>query len=224
MNKFLDRADSKLQLASRRDYEIAMLILREYVNTFGTVLLRAGEVMPTMFTRRKQASNTCDSFEPVILERLIRGFELFFLHYKVNTTPELRRQTVQIIDEFLAWLAERSYLPVDCLLTRLLYSLEEEFAAVTAAKILRNQIAHSNAAPKRWQDIRDGEPLYMVSRTKSGKIWLIYLTENGYDDFGPVAVPLGLTDIVKPGWCIECSLGLNDGRWQMRSSGKVLAV
>ena len=64
----------------------------------------------------------------------------------------------------------------------------------------------------------------MVSRMKSGKIWLIYVGPNGYDDVGPVVVPLGVTDIVKPGWCIECSLGLANGRWQMRSSGKVLAV
>jgi hypothetical protein len=139
-------------------------------------------------------------------------------------TPELRNQCLNITGEFIEWLVGKSLLQASFILDYMNYDLRSELAELEAARILRNQIAHGKGAAKRWQDCHDSEPLYMVSRIKSGKIWLIYATLNGYDEFGPVVVPLGVTDIVKPGWCIECSLGLSDGRWQMRSSGKVLAV
>jgi hypothetical protein len=72
------------------------------------------------------------------------------------------------------------------------------------------------------EDIHDAEPLYMVSRAKSGKLWFIYCAGEQYDEFGPISVPLGVTDLLRPGWLIECTFGKYDGRWQMETVGAVL--
>jgi len=222
--RFLNRDDAKFRFGSRVDYELTMLLLQEYIDTFGGVLLRAQEIWPTVSNTKKQ-TKVSDLYEPVVLERLLRGFKLFFVQYKVNfSSEELRQQTLQIVTEYIEWLVGKGYLEADFIVTYLSFDLKAELAAIEARRIIQCDITHRKNASHGWEDLHEGEPIYMVTRVRGGKVWLIYIGPHGYDELGPIFVPFGASDILKPGWCVECSIGLRKGRWLMYNVGKVLPV
>src|ERR1700729_3999092 len=68
--RFLNRDDAKFRFGSRVDYELTMLLLQEYIDTFGEVFLRAQEIRPTVSNTKKQ-TKASDLYEPVVLERLL---------------------------------------------------------------------------------------------------------------------------------------------------------
>ncbi|MBX9573918.1 MAG: hypothetical protein K2X77_33795 [Candidatus Obscuribacterales bacterium] len=97
MNRFLDRDDSELKLGQRYEYEHALLILQEYVNGFGKVMLRAAGANP-MLAERKDGT-VAKTFDPNSLVSLFRGYSLFFLNFKLNAPEDVKRVRIQGSDE-----------------------------------------------------------------------------------------------------------------------------
>jgi hypothetical protein len=79
MNLFFDRDDDELKLGIRRDYELALMLLEEYINTFGSVLLRSAEIEPTFSRPKKGPTSKC--YDPASLANFFRGF--------IHIDPEL---------------------------------------------------------------------------------------------------------------------------------------
>lgn len=222
MNNFFDRDDAELQLGSRTDYEHTLLILEEYINTFGSAMLRAEQREPTFTNPKEGLASEC--YDSASLLKFFRGFVLFFLQYKVNAPKDFKETIIKIVGEFVEWLSENGHLPNNFEINLERLDAQSVFAAAKAGDILAKAVAHSERARKRIEDIRDAEPLYIVSRVKSKRLWFIYWAENQYDEFGPVSVPLGASEVIKPGWLVECTFGKYDGRWQIRSVGNVLSI
>jgi len=222
MNDFFDRDDAELKLGTRTDYDHTLLLLEEYINTFGSALLGAAEIAPRLSSPTDGPVSKC--YNPASLVKFFRGFILFFLQYKVNAPKDTKETFVKIVEEFVAWLSEKGHLPNDFQTKFELFDMQTIYGAVHAANILGKAVAHSEKSRKHMEDIHDGEPLYMVSRVKSGKLWFIYYAGKLCAEFGPVNVPLGVSDVIKPGWLIECTFGRYNGRWQIKSVGDVLPV
>jgi hypothetical protein len=229
VDRFLNRADSQFKLGAYQDYEFAMIGLREYINTFGEVMLRTAGIAPTIGQRSGQDDLVWDVYEPVQIAHLLPGFRYFFLPHKVNASEEVKKLWLMIIREFLDWLVKRRYLSSDAILEFEVYHSGLILRAAQAEQILRNWILHRGRGRDKVEDVRSGEPLYVVSRVKSGRAWFIYCdsTINGgtkYDEFGPVSIPCGASDLIGPGWCIETTFDKRGGRWQMCTVGTVLAI
>ncbi len=226
MNKYSNRSNYKL--GTSEEYQFAMTVLREYINTFGSVLLRSQSVLPTISTRvKKDEILAWDVYEMSSIAPWLKGFKHFFLEYKVNAPPEAKKQWTRIVSDFIGWCVERELLSVKQLLDYEVPDTKTILAAAFAQTNLRNVLAHKNNNVGRLEDWHDAEPLYMVSRVRAGKLWFITCIASGpsgYEEFGPVPVPKGVTDVVQPGWAIEASFGKRGGTWQMMTAGKVIAI
>lgn len=222
MQSFLHRKDSDFVLGSRVEYEHACLMLQEYINSFGRVMLRSAGVEPTVPTSGKALVSQC--YDPASLIGFFRGSVLFFLQFKVTAPAELKETFTKIIDEFICWLGAEGHLPVG--LTSDLRTIDSRtsYLASRVGAVLSNAIAHSGGSGKSIEDVRQGEPLYMVSRKRSGKLWFIYYEGKQYDEFGPVSVPLGVSDIVRPGWLLDCDFAKYGGRWQLVAVRSILPI
>lgn len=99
MNRFFDRDDSELKRSTRTEYEHALLLLEEYINSFGSVLLGASDTLPT-FARPKNGP-VSKRYNTDSVAKLFRGFVLFFLRFKVNAPNEIKLTLVKIIEEFV---------------------------------------------------------------------------------------------------------------------------
>jgi hypothetical protein len=131
----------------------------------------------------------------------------------------------KIIDEFIGWLVERNHLTTEELLDFLIVDTGILLRGAQAQTVLRNSVGLQKRR-NNWTDVHNVEPLYMVSRVKSGRLWFLRCgeTPGHYQELGPVAVPLGASDLIKPGWCIQATFGLSDRQWRMVTVGRVLAV
>ncbi len=85
-------------------------------------------------------------------------------------------------------------------------------------------VSAQSADRSEARDIHDSEPFYVVSRVKSGKIWFIYLANKCYDELGPVNVPRGVSDIIKPGWLVDCAFRKFDGKWQITPVRSIMPI
>ena len=222
MNLFFDRDDSELKFGTRTDYENTLMILEHYVDSFGTVLLRASDSIPPL--PKPKSGTVSKRYDPASLEQFFRGFVLFFLQYKLNAPAEIKETFTKIVEEFVEWLKAKGHLPAG---TRCNFELSDAkcmYRAMHAVNVLEKAIAHSARSRKNLEDIRDCEPLYMVSRVKSGKLWFIYYAGDKCDEFGPVNVPLGVSDLIEQGWLIDCEFGKYKGKWQFKSLRGIMPV
>lgn len=226
MDKYSNRSNYKL--GTSEEYQFALIALREYINTFGSVLLRSKSAVPTSSTRlKKEEILAWDVYEMSSIAPWLKGFKHFFLEYKVNAPSESKTQWLRIVSDFIGWCADRELLSGEQLLDYEVSDTKTLLAAAFAQTNLRNALAHKNNNTGRLEDWHDAEPLYMVSRVRAGKLWFIACVASrpsGYEEFGPVAVPKGVTDVVQPGWAIEASFGKRSGTWQMITAGKVIAI
>jgi hypothetical protein len=227
MNRFLSRAESKRKYGAACDNDFAMLALTEYINSFGHALLRAQLVAPTIVTRAtKTRPAAVDIYEMAAISPWLRGFRHFFLEYKMNATAEVKTMWTRIVSEFIGWCIECCLLPLESLLDFEITNSKSIVAAAFAKNTLRNALAHKKPIAG-WEDCHSGEPLYMVSRVKSGRLYFIYCAgshQYDYQELGPVAVPRGVTDLIQPGWCVEATFGMKDGTWHFATVGTVVAV
>lgn len=222
MNRFLDRDDSELQIGPRNEYENALLILQEYVNSFGNVMLRAAGSNPTL--PMTKGGSVAKTFDPNSLVSVFRGYALFFLLFKVNAPEDVKERFRKIVEEFIAWMQETGHLNLATKPNLRTIDPRTSYLATQAGTILHKAILHSENSRKFVEDLRKGEPLYMVSRRKAGKLWFIYYAGKEYDDFGPVSVPLGVSDLVKPGWLLDCDFVKCNGRWQISAVRSLLPI
>jgi hypothetical protein len=222
MNRFYDRDDTKLKFGTRKDYEHTLMLLEEYVNSFGSVMLRAAGFKQTL--AKPLNGPVSKRYDPASLAPFFRSFVLFFLQFKVNAPQEIKETFIRIIEEFIVWLRQTGHLPKDFNISLEAIDSPSADRAIRAATVLSKAVAHSEPSRRKIEDIHDGEPLYMVSRVKSGRLWFIYYAAGGYDEFGPVSVPLGVSDVVNPGWLIDCAFGKYDGRWQIKSVRGILPI
>ncbi len=223
MNLFFDRGGDELKRGSRIDYEHALLLLEEYINSFGSVLLRAADVSPTFAKPKNGPVSKC--YDPASLAKFFRGFVLFFLQFKVNASNEIKETFVRIIEEFVEWLGAKGHLSKELQSSFELADQKSIRLALQAMYVLSRAVAHhSERSHRNMEDIHDGEPFYVVSRVKSGKIWFVYYADTCYDELGPVNVPLGVSDIIKSSWLLDCAFGEFDGRWQITSIRSILPI
>ena len=222
MNRFLDRDDSEFKIGTRYEYESALLGLQEYVNSFGNVMLRAGGANPTL--SGKKGGTVAKTFDPNSLVSFFRGYALFFLFFKLNAPDDIKERFRKIAEEFIAWMQEKGHLDPEAIPNLRTIDPRTSSLATQAGTILHKAILHSERSRKFVEDLRQGEPLYMVSRSRAGKLWFIYYAGKEYDDFGPVSVPLGVSDIVKPGWLLDCDFVKCNGRWQISAVRSLLPI
>src|SRR5271166_6355736 len=138
MDRFLRRADSKYKVAPYEQYTFAMMALREYVNSFGNVLLRAQGITPSIEARSNGEIGACDIYEPAAVVPFLRGFRIFFLEHKVNALEEVKAEWRSIVAEFIGWLVERNHLGSEQLLDYILSPPGDLIAAALAQKVLAN--------------------------------------------------------------------------------------
>ena len=223
MNLFFDRDDDMLMRGTRKDYDHALLLLEEYINSFGSVLLRAADAAPTL--ARPKDGPVSKRYDPASLAKFFRGYVLFFLRFKLNAPTESKETFTRIIEEFVEWLRARGHLPKEFQCNFELTDNRSNYLALHAFGVLARTIANSARPSKMIEDIHDGEPFYVVSRVKSGKIWFIYLAEDKcYDEFGPVNVPRGVSDIIKSGWLVDCAFGKFGGKWQITTVRSIMPI
>lgn len=222
MNRFLDRDDSELKIGPRHEYEHALLILQEYVNSFGELMLRAAGANPVLAGTKDGAVSK--TFDPNSLVSLFRGYSLFFLNFKLNAPEDVKERFRKIVEEFIAWMNDKEYLHLGAMPNLRTIDPHTSSLATQAGTILHKAVLHSERSRKVVEDLRNGEPLYMVSRSRAGKLWFIYYAGKAYDEFGPVSVPLGVSNIVKPGWLLECDFVKCNGRWQISSVRSLLPI
>ncbi len=223
MNRFFDRDDSELKRGTRTEYEHALLLLEEYINTFGSVLLGASDTLPT-FAKLKDGP-VSKRYNTDSVAKLFRGFVLFFLRFKVNATNEIKLTLFKIIEEFVEWLRATGQLSKEFQLNFEQTDLKSNYLALHAFNVLARTIANSAQSRKKLENTHDCEPIYVVSRVKSGKLWFIYLAANRrYDELGPVNVPRGVTDILRPGWLVDCAFGKFDGKWQITAVRSIMPI
>jgi len=224
LEEFLDRNKSEFKLAPYKDYEHTIIILRYYIDTFGSVLMKVKQPVSVVLTKSSGIQTTCDMYQASDLAHLFRGLVLFFLNYKVNASHEFKKAATKITEEFIEWLISKKYLPLNFRQQFLEFDTSTVVGAMQAAAVLKRFVANAKKNRKGLENIRDSEPLYMVSRVKSGKLWFIYCAgeQYQYDEFGPVSVPLGVSDLVKSGWLLECAFSMYNGRWHITKTGDVL--
>lgn len=222
MNRFLDRDDSELKLGQRYEYEHALLILQEYVNGFGKVMLRAAGANP-MLAERKDGT-VAKTFDPNSLVSLFRGYSLFFLNFKLNAPEDVKERFRTIVEDFIAWMNDKGHLAPAAMPNLRTIDPRTSSLATQAGTILHKAVLHGARSRKIVEDMRNGEPLYMVSRSRAGKLWFIYFAGKEYDDFGPISVPLGVSDIVKPEWLLDCDFVKSNGRWQISAVRSLLPI
>jgi hypothetical protein len=223
MNRFFDRDDSELMRGTRTEYEHALLLLEIYINSFGSVLLGASDTLPT-FARPKDGP-VSKRYNTDSVAKLFRGFALFFLRFKVNAPNEIKITLLKIIEEFVDWLIATGQLSKGFQINFEQADLKSNYLALHAFNVLSRTIANSTQSTKKLEDTHDSEPIYVVSRVKSGKLWFIYVAEDRrYDELGPVNVPRGVSDILKPGWLVDCAFGKFDGKWQITAVRRILPI
>lgn len=220
MNLFFDRDDDRLKHGTRKDYDHALLLLEEYINSFGSVLLRAADAAPTL--AKPKDGPASKRYDPASLANFFRGYVLFFLRFKLNAPTESKETFTRIIEEFVEWLRARGHLPKEFQCNFELTDKRSNYLALHAFGVLARTIANSARPSKMIEDIHNGEPFYMVSRVKAGKIWFIYLADKCYDEFGPVNVPRGVSDIIKSGWLVDCAFGKFGGKCVFSGSNRPL--
>jgi hypothetical protein len=222
MNLFFDRDDDKLVRGTRKDYELALFLLEEYINSFGSVLLRAADVAPTLASPKN--GPVSKRYDPASLSKFFRGFALFFLQFKLNAPKEIKETFIEIIEEFVEWLRAKGHLSKEFQCNFELADKRSNHLALHAFGVLVRTIANRARSSKMIEDIHDGEPFYVVSRVKSGKIWFIYLANKCYDELGPVNVPRGVSDIIEPGWLVDCAFSKFDGKWQITTVRSIMPI
>lgn len=222
MNRFFDRDDDMLMHGTRKDYDHALLLLEEYINSFGRVMLRAADAAPT--PAKPKDGPVSKRYDPASLVNLFRGFALFFLQFKVNGPIEKKETFIRIIEEFVEWLRLNGHLSREFQCNFELADKRSNHLALHALGVLARTIANSARPSKMIEDLHDGEPFYVVSRVKSEKLWFIYLANKSYDELGPVKVPRGVSDIIKPGWLVDCAFSKYDGKWQITTVRAIMPI
>lgn len=222
MNRFLNRDDSMLTIGPRYEYEVALRLLQEYVNSFGKVILQAAEAKPTLAGTKDSA--VIKTFDPNSLIFLFRGHALFFLNFKLKAPEDAKARFREILEEFIAWMIAKGHLDPAVVPNLRTIDPRTSSLATQAGTILHKAILHSERSRKNIEELRSSEPLYMVSRKKAGKLWFIYYADKQYDEFGPVSVPLGVSDIIKSGWLLDCDFAKCNGRWQISAVRSLLPI
>ncbi len=223
MNLFFDRDDEELKQGTRQEYDNALLLLEMYIDTFGSVMLRAAGATPTL--ARPKSGPPCKRYDPASLAIFFRGFVLFFLQFKVRASNEIKETLTRIIEEFIEWLRAKGHLPKEFQSNFEEADVKSTYLALHVRNILERAIEHSAQPRKMLENIHDSEPVYVVSQVKSGKCWFIHLAEGDrYDEFGPVSVPRGVSDILKPGWLVDGVFGKFDGKWQITTVRSILPM
>ncbi|MBX9573921.1 MAG: hypothetical protein K2X77_33810 [Candidatus Obscuribacterales bacterium] len=164
------------------------------------------------------------TFDPNSLVCLFRGYSLFFLNFKLNAPEDVKERFRKIVEEFIAWMNEKGHVETAPIPNLRSIDPRTSSLATQAGTILHKAVLHSERSRKVVEDMRNGEPLYMVSRSRAGKLWFIYHAGKEYDDFGPVSVPLGVSDIVKAGWLLDCDFVKCNGRWQISAVRSLLPI
>lgn len=217
------RQNSELQ----RNYKLFSVLLTEYVNTFGAAWLFAQGVMPTIVNARRRSGThqPVEQYTPGEVARLLRGFALFFVLFKVDAPEEIQDAWLRLTIQLGEWLAERGYVAGDFQLSLAPSSDDVKINAICGAGLIKQAAAQNEAASSPQQDARHGEPFYMVSRVAPGKLWFLYNSGSGQcKEFGPVIVPPGTSNFIKPGWCLDCKFVRSAGRWHITELYDVLPV
>lgn len=146
----------------------------------------------------------CQLFGPERIGPELGQFFGWFLIREVMAPPGVLRDVARGTGRLMTWLAEQGHLSTDegaagaasaAEAARLVPRAEE---AVTL--INRHLEAHP---PQATEDASEG--YFSVTRVERGKIWLESLEEGGR--FGPLAVPVSVTDRIECGWELSGAVG-----------------
>ena len=76
---------------SQRHYKLFSVLLSQYVNSFGAAWLFSQGIMPTIASARQRTKPLApvEKYSPGEVARLLRGFALFFVLFKVDAPDEI---------------------------------------------------------------------------------------------------------------------------------------
>lgn len=216
MEAFLQDAQTRFASSEFDERKNTVILLREFLDCYGSILLRNQDInLPVRNLDMAGTRNTvCSKCSPDQLIGLFRHCIDFFFWYKVSMPQDARDTMTGCIKEFAYWMVAEGFLErvPDGLFAP--YSAQLRDRGLVVFRLLRNFIQHSTKTGN-LDDVRNAEPAYMISRVRTGKLWFIGFLDDVYDDFGPVKVPAGVTDLVRPGWSLECSFEMRNGSWRM---------
>lgn len=216
MEAFLDEALSRFSTSEFESRKNALILLREFLDCYGAILLQNKDInVSVRVLGRAGSKNTvCRKCSPAQVIDLFRNCIDYFLWYKVNMPQDSRDEMTSCIKEFADWLVARGFL--ESVPDELFAPCSRQLRArgLAVIQLLWNFIRHSSKAGS-LDDLRSAEPSYMISRVRTGKLWFIGFVEDGYEEIGPVRVPAGVTDLVRPGWSFECAFEMRNGCWRM---------
>ena len=233
MSEFLERPAESRKFPEEELYRNSQALLAEFLNNFGAILLSNQGAVPAACSASRGSEDSAesrgedcqptvvDTFTPDQVIHLLRTYILFFLNYKLKAEHSIREQLVHVVEEFVSWLAAEGYIEED---KQNLFDYFDERLVLGAARAMQVMINTCSSSIRKGEpeETRDSETAYLVSRVKNGRLWFVYQNEGRYEDFGPVKVPSGVTDYVKPGWSAECTFEKRDGRWSIAEIKELL--
>jgi hypothetical protein len=212
-----------------RSYKLFAVLLTQYVNSFGAAWLFSQGVMPTLASSKRGGELApVEKYTPDAVVRLLRGFALFFVPFKVDAPEQIKAAWLNETAELADYIKGRGYVGRDVVVD--LQPPGDDVlvnAYCGAGFIIRaaEQLDPAYADDATKQNLRYGEPFYMVSRMAAGKLWFLHSTTHGKcAEFGPVIVPVGAERFFKSGWCLDCRFTRIAGRWHITQLFDVLPI
>ena len=221
-DEFLAEQRKRLKPKTVSKYEDAVNLLRHHLNGYAYQTLSTTE--SALFDKHYNAEGNdhrefCELFGPDKIIENLGSFLGYFMVRKVMAGQDLKRAAGTVTKKLSKWLAAEGYI-----------SDEEAQAgadegteaardlpkAERAAQILVN--AAGNLAID-LNELADDDYLefdhFTIGRIEPGKLWLEGFQSPGEYLYGPVPVPDSVTQLLRKGWDISCSLGRVRGKWRI---------
>jgi hypothetical protein len=222
LEEFLDEQRARLAPRTFANYQGVVDLLRSHLDGYAYEGLSKAEA--ALFDRHFNAEGEdhrefSQIFGPDKIVENLGGFLGYFMIRKVIAGEDFKRAAGTVTKKLSRWLAAKGYLSEEAgqeAADRGAAAARDLPTAERAAEILRDAADRLGIDPP---DLAEEDYLefdhFTIARLEPGRLWLEIREGRKRRSCGPIPVPAAVTNLLRRGWDISCSLARVRGTWRI---------